>query len=183
MIAGKILFAKSKQLNYIHGMDDSLIALAKRRLVAAEEELRSLPLYQEVEKLRAFIAVAKELSLAQECKRADKQGVDVFVSDWRTPVSLKAKTPGREVKKDLIENAAVAELQVKFPQTSSELLDKLNSAGVEVGGTDPLVNLSAYLSKSGLFVHKRKLGGWFLKEQYQDEEKKENPLPLGQRVN
>lgn len=79
-------------------------------------------------------------------------------------------------KRELIEAASAAVLAARQPLTTEELLELLMERGVEVGGTQPAVSLSSYLSKSEKFVHRRRDGGWFL-EKEGFEKARQNQLP------
>lgn len=58
---------------------------------------------------------------------------------------------------------------------AKELVEILQSHGIELG-SDPIGSLSAYMSKSGVFVSERAKGGWTLKS---SAHKEKPPLDVG----
>lgn len=75
---------------------------------------------------------------------------------------LQATVTVNPSKRETILTAAETALLAQQPLRTTDLLDRLEVAGVDIGGADKAVNLSSYLSKSSRFIHKRKEGGWFL---------------------
>ena len=61
---------------------------------------------------------------------------------------------------------------------SKELVDILLAANIELGG-DPIANLSAYLSRSGLFVSERAKGGWSIIQSHKEENPIDAPTSIG----
>ena len=145
-----------------------------------------MPLFIEIESLKASIKVFEQISAEGfAAKYANTQPIlhknkalGSLSGDWKMPPNSMGRQQDaqKESKKDVVATAATELLRAKYPQTSTALLDGMRSRGVEIGGSDELANLSAYMSKARVFVHRRKLGGWFLKDQIQEEE---NPQAEG----
>lgn len=163
----------------------NLIEVAKAKLAVLEAELRSTPLYVEIESLRSSIKVFEKISAegssAKIAKASDlpkNKNLDLLSGDWRMPHAAKVAQQElqRSSKSEAVTTCAVVLLEKQSPRTTKALLSGMKTMGVDVGGADELANLSAYLSKAGIFDHRRKLGGWFLKGQIQEEE---NPQAEG----
>lgn len=164
----------------------NLIDAAKAKLAKLEAELRQTPLFAEIESLRASIKVFEKLLDEDSISSAKKVAFDfpkrrrivLLPGSWEMPQSssVDQQESQKSSKSEAVTQSATALLREQFPRTTKELLSGMKAAGVEVGGSDELANLSAYLSKAGVFVHRRKLGGWFLKDQPQEEE---NPQAEG----
>jgi hypothetical protein len=81
--------------------------------------------------------------------------------------SIETTTPGRKMSAERQRALDVIAEQlagVRGPIRTVTLLEMLTGAGIEIGGNDPLNNLSALLSTSGRFVaHGR--SGWTLKSE------------------
>jgi len=69
---------------------------------------------------------------------------------------------GRVTKKETILSTAAQILSDGKRRSSKELLEELKARGVDIGGTDPVNNLAAYLSPDERFDSRRSEGGWGL---------------------
>lgn len=78
-----------------------------------------------------------------------------------TPITVS----GADTKTRRIELAGVQYLREKGKRApASELLGAMQQAGIEIGGTDPVKALSAYLSNSKALNNVREFGGYGLAE-------------------
>lgn len=134
---------------------------------------RKQELLKEIEQIDAFISMYDKLqedeSVTQESASARPRR---FFRAASTPAQIAATQgivslspllrPSGESKKDAIEQATEKILRESQPMHTADLVKRLAEMGVPVGGTDEVLNLSSYLSKSTKFVNRRKDGGWFL---------------------
>lgn len=81
---------------------------------------------------------------------------------WPFPTSTR---PRRlfVAKKDTIGERVAQMLKMQQPQMTRDLLEQLGQNGIMISGNDPVIALSAVLSRDGRFVANRK-DGWSLKE-------------------
>lgn len=70
-------------------------------------------------------------------------------------------------KKDIVGKEVEKMLKMQQPQITRDLLERLGNLGITIGGNDPVVALSAILSRDSRFVASRK-DGWSLREKTPD---------------
>jgi hypothetical protein len=120
------------------------------RLERAVEAIPEVVKLRELRRVRAMYAESETTSRAAQIVAK----IDQAISPGRR------MSPERQRALDFIaEQLARA---VGGPIRTSTLMEMLTGAGIEIGGSDPLNNLSALLSTSGRFIaHGR--SGWTLK--------------------
>ena len=120
---------------------DAVISKAKAELKAISDQLRSLN--ERKEDLARFLLVYDQLAGNAEPPEPEQQ-------------------PRKETAKERILEAVTSLLADGKPRHTRVLLDSLKALGIEVGGANKLLALSALLSRSEDFEASRKVG-WSLK--------------------
>lgn len=120
--------------------------------------------YRELERIRqlyndaASIGATRAHSVGQEANESKRQA-------GRRPSPERAR---------IIEAARAFVLEGSSPTPTTEVNDHLGSLGIVIGGANPLNNLSAMMSSSGLFQsHGR--AGWTVRQPDMVENEEENP--------
>lgn len=164
---------------------NNILATAKNELQAIEAAIIELGLRRE--KLEQFIALYEELGLvSSDGSRNGSRARPV----WRaTPLApqgpvplrrLNPITPSRGLRESDLQpirpmkyraaDACEEILLEQSPLRTSELAERLKKRQIEIGGNDPVMALSAILSKDDRFVPSRKVG-WRLASQVPDAER------------
>lgn len=133
-------------------MSDRMLEAATRRLA----ELRA-----EMAEIERFVETYRKLEAAWFGAKQEPHAPDL-----RADTALYWKhsfrhMPRRVAKSELLASAALEQIEdAERPLPLGELADRLNKAGVEIGGADPRANLSAHLNNSGVLVSLRGHGWW-----------------------
>lgn len=125
---------------------DDVIAKAKDELLLIDQEIRRL--HARKVKLQQFMRTYSELF--------DSKLEDHLVPDDKDESDK--KRPAKAIILDAVENI----LSDDNPRHTRILLDMLRMRGIEVGGKDKVLALSALLSRDDRFESDRKVG-WSLK--------------------
>lgn len=120
---------------------DAVISKAKAELKAINDQLRSLN--ERKEDLARFLLVYDQLAGNAEQGEPEPQ-------------------PRKETAKERILEAVASILADGKPRHTRVLLENLRALGIEVGGKDKLLALSALLSRNEAFEASRKVG-WSIK--------------------
>ena len=118
------------------------LALVEQDLDKARARVRDLE--QQAERLRTYIEVATELNSSPQLK---------------APVRPAKITKGEKLVGYCIEIITARE----GPVRTRELVAELTKRGIDIGGTNPVTNLSGALSKSPHLINDR-VNGWSLAE-------------------
>lgn len=108
------------------------IQILEDRIADLQQQLAENPTYKELEILKGTLRQLSELAAPQPT------GVRLYVSDRLAPAKDQITTKGA-IHAVLHEAAE--------PLTTREIHDRLIEAGRQVGGRDPIINLSSIMSK------------------------------------
>jgi hypothetical protein len=136
--------------------DSEMLAAAKAEVERLEAELQATTAYQKLQLAKQVVALYERIPTAR-FKIGDKPASPAdIVQHVSAERSLTTKTAR-------IEAAAAKYLEIKRARApASELLGAVSKAGIDIGGKEPVKQLSAYLSTSKAFNNQRQLGGYGL---------------------
>ena len=146
---------------------NDLVTKAQQELASIRKQLtdmdfRRRELESRANKLHMLLKVTEDLGYLQAANPAKAPGVGPLPLPPLPPLpTLSVATEGKTQKEKITDFCAEL-LAVGFPMKTSELLQELQQAGIEVGGANKLLTVSALLSKDDRFVPSRK-EGWSLK--------------------
>ncbi len=154
----------------ICSMND-LVTKAQQELASIRKQLtdmdfRRRELESRANKLHMLLKVTEDLGYLQATNPSKAPEAGPLPLPPLPPLpklsaSLTVVTEGKTQKEKITDFCAEL-LAVGFPMKTSELLQELQQAGIEVGGANKLLTVSALLSKDDRFVPSRK-EGWSLK--------------------
>ena len=137
----------------VHPMD--VIAKARAQLSALQGKIAEFQSKQQ--RLREFIATFEELrGIPDDDGDSVAEGPSVIVQ-------MERLSRGQKPAKSIIADAVGATLRDGIPKHTRALLEMLDAVGIEVGGKDKVLSLSAILSSDDRFQASRKVG-WSLKK-------------------
>jgi len=137
----------------------STVDQAREELERVTKQLKLLA--ERGEKLKQFMALSEELGFDTGSRQNPAQASMAPGLPTLPPKPVMTPPPTRP-KKSVVADLCAGLLADGFPMKSGDLVREVVNRGVEVGGKEPAMALSAILSKDERFVPSRKLG-WSLK--------------------
>ncbi len=121
---------------------------------------------ERIRKLQTFIEMAKEYGVASDPAAESVTSLNEHSGTKRSGltnenVARPRRPPASGVSKDAVDHSVAILREVGTPLHTKELLSRLAARGVHIGGTNPVTNLSGFLSRSNQLLNSRKFG-WSL---------------------
>ncbi len=146
--------------------DSDMLKVAEAEVARLEAELALTPTYQKLQAAKKIVELYTAKPHPIAARPASFAGGGSEVNVIRRVGNLIVSRPiSADTKVARIDAAAVEFLKKRGSRaTSSELLEAMKAAGIQITGKEPIKALSAYLSNSKSLNNIRELGGYGLVE-------------------